>query len=202
MQPPSLQPVSIEDLVAEIIRRIGDTTDRTGLKDTPKRVARSWAELYRGYDPEQSPEITVFPNGSDGVSYNEMITDTGTFYSMCEHHMLPFHGHYSFGYIPAKKGNVLGLSKVARVVAHCSARLQVQERLTTQIVDTLWDALATSGVERPRGMALTLRATHLCKSMRGVKQHGLMTTHELRGIFKSNPATRAEFLHSTGGSND
>ncbi len=183
-----------EELVAEIIRRMGDDPSRTGLKDTPARVVSTWSDLYAGYDVHNKPKITTFPNGEDGIVYNEMIIDTGTFYSNCEHHMLPFFGEYTFGYIPSKNGNVLGLSKVARVVKYRSAKLQIQERLTGEIVQMLWKALSVNSKEGPKGMALVLTGTHLCKSARGVEQEGKMTTIELRGLFKKNQATRAEFF--------
>lgn len=187
-----------EELVTEMIRRIGEDPDRAGLKDTPRRVTAVWSELYVGYSDDKKPKITTFPNGEDGLIYNEMIVDSGTFYSNCEHHLLPFFGEYTFGYIPAKKGNVLGLSKVARVVDFCSAKLQIQERLTGEIVQMLWDALSKDS-EEPRGMGLLLSGTHMCKSMRGIGKDGRMTTVELRGLFKKNHGTRVEFLHMKGG---
>ncbi|MEK7642803.1 MAG: GTP cyclohydrolase I [Patescibacteria group bacterium] len=187
---------SDEELIIELIKRIGENPKRIGLLKTPSRVARSWGELYFGYDQNRKPEITTFPNGEDGLFYNEMILDTGTFNSTCEHHLLPFFGKYYFGYIPSKEGKVLGISKVARIVAFCSAKLQIQERLTVEVVQTLWEALSDNLLE-PRGMALVLIGTHMCKSMRGVKKDGVMTTIELRGLFKNNQSTRNEFLQMT-----
>lgn len=166
---------------------------REGLEDTPKRIAKMYAELFRGYDPKEAPEVTIFKNGSDGIAYDEMVLDEGTFHSHCEHHNLPFFGRYYFAYLPAKKGNILGLSKVARVVDYFSARLQIQERLGQQIVDYLWDKL-TVGKNKPVAMGLVLRAKHMCKSMRGVRKEGVMTTSCLRGALKDNPSARDEFL--------
>lgn len=184
-------------LVSEVIKRIGDNPERSGLVDTPKRVVSAWREMYRGYDQSHKPVVTTFQNGEDEIMYSGMITDTGSYVSMCEHHMLPFFGKYTFGYIPAEKGRVLGLSKVARVVSYYSARLQIQERLTHQIVDHLWDALTENEERAPRGMALVLSGMHMCKLMRGVRQSGSMTTIDVRGVFKDSPATRAEFLALT-----
>jgi GTP cyclohydrolase IA len=184
---------SNEELIAEVIRRLGDDPERIGLRETPGRVVRSWGELYFGYDQSRKPKITTFPNGEDGLEYDEMILDSGTFHSTCEHHLLPFFGRYHFGYIPAKGGRVLGISKVARVIDFCSAKLQIQERLTREVIRMLLDALSDDS-SKPRGMAIVLAGTHMCKSMRGTKKDGKMTTVELMGLFKNNQSTRNEFL--------
>lgn len=173
-------------LVEAIIEAIGDNANREGLKDTPTRVVKSWKEMFYGYDEEQHPKITIFPNNSDGIDYDEVIMDSGPFHSFCEHHMLPFRGMYYFAYRP--KDKVLGLSKVARIVDYCSARLQVQERLTKQIVDEIEKIL------EPNAIALVLRASHECKELRGVRKPGVMTTSVMRGEFRSDPAMRNEFL--------
>jgi GTP cyclohydrolase I len=185
----------IEELWKEILKEIGEDNNRVGLQDTPKRIAKMYKELFRGYDEDQKPKITTFPNGQDGVQYEQMIIDTGSFYSHCEHHGVPFFGDYWFAYIPSKTGKILGLSKVARVVDYFAAKLQVQERLTQEIVDCLWKELSNGGPE-PKGMVLVMKGKHLCKSMRGAKKEGWMTTSEVKGEFltpsKGNPLQ--EFL--------
>ena len=182
-----------EELIKKQLEAIGENPDRPGLKDTPKRVVNMWKEIFRGYDPEQKPHITTFMNGEDGLTYDQMITDTGEFYSHCEHHAVPFFGNYYFAYIPHKKGKILGLSKVARVVDYHSAKLQVQERLVQDILNELWDALCEGTLHEPLGMALMMRGEHLCKTMRGAKKKGSMTTTELRGAFR-DPEVRNEFM--------
>ena len=186
---------NIENHVRAILREIGENPDREGLLDTPKRVAKMYKEIFRGYDGNQKPIVTTFNNGVDGVAYDEMVVDSGVFYSQCEHHMVPFSGNYWFGYIPSLKGKVVGLSKVARVVDYFSAKLQIQERLVHEIVTYLLEALSGGGVEPPLGLALVMKAEHLCKTMRGVKKKGVMTTSKMLGVFldKDNPA-RNEFL--------
>jgi len=145
-----------------------------------------WKELFRGYDPEQKPKITVFDNGADGLVYDNMVIDTGDFYSQCEHHMVPFFGQYWFAYVPDKK--ILGISKVARVVDYYSAKLQVQERLVKEVLDEIEKQV------QPLGIALVMKGEHLCKTMRGVKKKGFMVTSDLRGVFKAKPEARAEFM--------
>jgi GTP cyclohydrolase I len=176
----------MEDHVIRILEYIGENPNRDGLIDTPKRVVKMWGELFRGYDKEQKPKIAVFENGKDGLMYDQMIFDTGRFHSQCEHHMVPFMGEYYFAYIPDKK--IIGLSKIARLVDYYSAKLQIQERLVKEVVDEVEKLL------EPRGIALVMKAEHLCKSIRGVKKAGKMITTELRGAFKENLATRDEFL--------
>lgn len=177
----------MQALIKSIIAGIGDDPTRNGLLDTPKRVEKMYKELFMGYDPEQKPKITVFDNNDDGMNYDQMIIDTGYFYSQCEHHMVPFFGEYVFAYIPKKK--ILGLSKVARVVDYHSARLQVQERLVQEIVDEFQEALD------PLGIALVMKGRHLCKEMRGVKKiNGVMITSDLRGVIRDKVETRDEFM--------
>ncbi len=183
----------VKELWTKLLELLGDNPLREGLKNTPRRVAAMYSELFCGYDLKSKPKITVFPNGSDNVTYNQLIIDEGTFCSFCEHHCLPFFGKYWFGYIPHKEGNILGLSKVARIVRFHSARLQVQERLVGEIIDDVWSAISKSNVE-PKGMALVLKAKHLCKCIRGVRQDGEMTTIELRGLLKEDQKTRQEFF--------
>ena len=181
--------LNIRTNIMTILALIGDDPNREGLKDTPRRVANMYEELYKGYNKAEKPKITVFTNGSDGVKIDEMITKSGYFYSTCEHHMVPFFGTFYFGYIPNK--NFLGISKIPRVVDYCAAKLQVQERLTTEVVDML------EQVTKPLGIGLVIKARHLCEEMRGVKKHDCLTTTScLRGAFKdkSKPEVRAEFM--------
>jgi len=178
-----------------ILKEIGEDYTREGLLDTPTRIAKMYKEIFRGYDPSQKPKVTTFKNGVDGISYDEMICDEGDFYSQCEHHVIPFLGKYYFAYIPHPKGNIIGLSKVARVVDYFSAKLQIQERLVHEIVECLWEALQTEdGSYAPLGMALIMKGEHLCKTMRGVKKKGKMTTSVMKGVFKNDASTRSEFL--------
>jgi len=179
-----------ESLVEALLWEIGEDPHREGLKDTPRRVVNMWKELFRGYIPSQKPVISVFKNGNDGISYDEMIVDQGSFYSHCEHHMVPFFGKYWFGYIPSKNGAIIGLSKVARIVDYHAAKLQIQERLVNDIVEDLWSACAA--FEEPIGMGLVMQAEHLCKTMRGVKKEGKMTTIKLKGVFLHT--AKQEFL--------
>jgi len=174
-----------EKIITDIFWLIGEKPDRDGLKDTPKRVLKMWEEMFRGYDPKQKPAVTAFENGKDGLVVDEMVIDTGDFYSHCEHHMVPFFGQYWFAYIPNKK--IVGLSKVARVIDYYSAKLQVQERLVKEVLDELERAL------EPKGIALIMKGEHLCKTMRGAKKKGTMTTSDMRGVFRE-AETRAEFL--------
>lgn len=177
---------NIESAIKNILELIGENSEREGLIDTPKRIARMYSEIFRGYDPNQKPKITTFNND---MGSTDIVFDTGDYYSMCEHHMLPFFGKYYFAYIPKKDGKILGISKVARVVGYCSARLQLQERLARDIVDMLLEALDNE-VE---GMAIVMKGTHLCKTMRGVRNNGTMTVAHLSGVFKDNPDARTEF---------
>ena len=182
-----------EKVVRDMIMKIGEDIYREGLVDTPKRVVKMWEELYRGYDESRKPKLTLFRNGFDGINYDEMICDSGSFYSSCEHHMVPFFGKYYFAYIPSTKGWILGLSKVARVVEFFSAKLQVQERLTHEIVDYIYRKMGR-GPHKPLGMALVMEAEHLCKTMRGVKMKGKMRTTKLIGVFKTDAKARSEFM--------
>ena len=184
---------TVHDNIRRIFEYIGEDPNRTGLLGTPDRIVRMWKEIFRGYDKKSAPKITVFPNGEDGIVYDSMVIDEGDYYSMCEHHMMPFFGHYWFAYIPNPKGKILGISKIGRVVDYCAARLQVQERLTHDIVDMLEKALGAD--YPPLGIALVMRGSHLCKEMRGVKKKGIMTSSFLTGAFKTDAETRAEFMN-------
>jgi len=183
----------IEKHIKEILILIGEDTNREGLRGTPERVARMYAEVFRGYDEKQKPKVTTFQNGADGLKIDEMIIDKGDLYSHCEHHMCMISARYFFAYIP--NDVVLGLSKVARIVDYYSAKLQIQERLVKEIVDEL------QKICKPKGIALVVVGEHFCKTMRGVKKKGEMITSDLRGAFKENDATRAEFMKFVNGGN-
>lgn len=185
-----------EQHVRELLEYVGEDPYRAGLQDTPERVVRMWKELFRGYDPAQKPKVTTFWNGTDGLTCNQMVTDTGDFASMCEHHVLPFMGQYYFAYIPHPKGKILGLSKIARVVDYCAARMQIQERLVQDVVRMIENAL-TESVEpdcEPLGIACVMKAHHTCKEIRGARKKGIMTSSCLTGVFQTDPAVRNEFL--------
>ena len=176
---------AIEAAVRTILTEIGEDPARDGLIRTPERVARAYAELTAGYhvDPQALINGAIFD-----VDYDEMVIVRDIhFYSLCEHHTLPFYGHAHVAYIP--NGKVIGLSKVARIVDIYARRLQIQEQLTTQIADALMQVL------QPTGVAVVIEAKHLCMMMRGVeKQNSVMTTSHLLGVFKEDARTRSEFL--------
>lgn len=177
-----------EDAIRLLIRYIGENPERNGLVGTPDRITRMWREIFRGYDLSQKPKITTFPN-KEGIM--DLIFDSGDYYSMCEHHILPFFGKYYFAYVPSKNGRILGLSKIARVVGYCSAKLQLQERLAHEIIDMLSDALNGEAM----GFAIVMRGQHLCKTMRGVKNNGRMSVAHFTGVFQLNKSLRDEFYN-------
>lgn len=177
---------NLEHQIALLLLCIGENPDREGLEETPHRIAKMCHELFRGYNPDAKPKITTFANDMNST---DIVFDTGDYYSMCEHHMLPFFGRYYFAYIPKADGKILGISKVARVVGYCSARLQLQERLARDIVTMLSDALDNYC----EGMAIVMKGKHLCKTMRGVRNNGEMTTAYLSGVFRKNMDARTEF---------
>jgi GTP cyclohydrolase I len=183
--PTSLDTASTQDLYRELIRRIGEDPTRDGLVNTPERMEKSMAYLTRGY--QQSVE-TVLHEALFDVDYDEMvIVKDIEFFSLCEHHLLPFFGKAHVAYIP--NGKVIGLSKTARLVDVFARRLQVQERLTQQIADAIDEAI------HPQGVAVILEAQHLCMMMRGVeKQHSSTITSAMLGVFKTQLQTRNEFL--------
>ena len=174
----------IEAAVREILSEIGEDPDREGLAGTPERMHRMYFELTAGYhvDPDRLVNSAIFE-----VDYSEMVVVKDIpFYSLCEHHLLPFFGSAHVAYIP--NGRVIGLSKIPRIVEMYARRLQVQERLTQQVADFLMDAVV------PRGVGVVLEATHLCAAMRGVRKPGtVMTTAAVLGLFRRNEKTRAEF---------
>ncbi len=174
----------IEQLVKELLKELGEDPNREGLKETPRRIAKSYERLFGGYKIDPQDFHTEF----DGEDYDEMIICKDIdFYSNCEHHMQPFFGKVSIGYIPNKK--IIGLSKLPRIVETFSRRLQNQERLTMQIAQTLEKLL------KPKGVGVVIEAKHLCVMARGVeKQNATMTTSSFRGLFKKNAKTRDEFL--------
>ena len=178
---------SIEDAVRSILAAIGEDPQRDGLLRTPERIARSYGELLAGYrtDPVKLINAALFD-----VDYQDMVLVRDIeFYSLCEHHMLPFIGRAHVAYIP--QGKVIGLSKIPRIVALFARRLQVQERMTHQIADFVCEAI------NPLGAGVVVEALHLCSMMRGVKKHDArMTTSTMIGTFRSNPTTRQEFLDS------
>ncbi|OIO84674.1 MAG: GTP cyclohydrolase I FolE [Anaerolineae bacterium CG2_30_57_67] len=183
--PTSLDLTVIETAVAQILAAVGEDPARDGLLRTPQRVARMYTELLAGYttDPVALVNGAIFE-----VQYDEMVIVRDIeFYSLCEHHMLPFMGRAHVAYIP--NGKVLGLSKIPRIVDMYARRLQVQEHMTRQIADFLRDLL------KPQGVAVVVEAMHLCSMMRGVKKHDArMTTSAMHGAFRANLATRQEFL--------
>ena len=182
----------IEDHIRRILEYIGENPNREGLIGTPDRIVRMWKEIFRGYDPSQKPKITVFDNGKDGITYDNMVIDEGKFVSNCEHHCVWFWGKYYFAYIPNPKGKILGISKIGRIVDYCSARLQIQERLVHDIVKMLKEALGEENP--PLGMALVMKGHHSCKEFRGAKKEGLMTSSYLDGAFKEDAQVRSEFM--------
>lgn len=174
-----------QEAVKTLLRYIGENPEREGLLGTPERITRMYREIFRGYNPDEKPKITTFENES---KVTDIVFDSGHYHSMCEHHMLPFFGRYYFAYIPSPTGRILGISKVARVVGHCAARLQLQERLAQEIIAMLTEALDGETL----GMAILMRGQHLCKSMRGVKNNGEMTVCHLSGAFL-HPEVKDEF---------
>lgn len=181
-----------KNAIKTVLQFIGENPDRPGLIDTPERMIRMFDEMFRGYDPDKAPKITTFDNGRDGIVYDNMVIDKGDFYSVCEHHCRTFFGEYIFAYIPNPKGKILGLSKIGRVVDYCASKLQVQERLVSDVVALLSEALGSENP--PLGMALMMRGRHMCKESRGARKKGVMSSTYLTGIFKENSDARREFL--------
>ncbi len=180
---------TVRRAVSQIIKAVGEDPEREGLQNTPDRVSRMYAELLSGYsaDPQKIINGALF-----NINYDEMVLVRDIeFYSLCEHHMLPFLGRAHVAYLP--KGKVIGLSKIPRVVDMYARRLQVQERMTRQIADFLQHTL------EPQGVAVVVEAVHMCSMMRGVKKHDArMTTSAMHGAFRTNLATRQEFLDNIG----
>ena len=185
--------LSTQDIYRELLRRIGEDPARDGLAQTPERVEKAMAFLTQGYAMDVP---TVLNDALFEVDYDEMVMVRDVeFYSLCEHHLLPFFGKVHVAYVP--RGRVIGLSKIPRLVEMYSRRLQVQERMTTQIADAIVQAI------EPQGVGVIVEAQHLCMMMRGVeKQHSATVTSAMRGVFKTQTQTREEFLslvrHSGG----
>jgi GTP cyclohydrolase I len=175
----------MQDIIRQLLAELGEDPTREGLLDTPGRVERALRFLTSGYSADID---TVLNNALFSVDYNEMvIVKDVDFYSLCEHHLLPFFGKCHVAYIP--QGRVIGLSKVPRLVDVFARRLQIQERMTSQIADTIQDKIA------PLGVAVVMEATHLCMSMRGVeKQNSVAVTSAMLGVFREDARTRMEFL--------
>jgi GTP cyclohydrolase I len=177
--------LTTQELYRELLRRIGEDPARDGLAETPERVEKAMAFLTQGY----AMDVPTVLNGAlFEVEYDEMVMVRDVeFYSLCEHHLLPFFGKVHVAYVPS--GRVIGLSKIPRLVEMYSRRLQVQERMTTQIADAIAEAIA------PQGVGVIVEAQHLCMMMRGVeKQHSATVTSAMRGVFKTQMQTRNEFL--------
>jgi GTP cyclohydrolase I len=186
--PKAFNTAAIRKAVREIIRAVGEDPTREGLRETPRRVADMYAEVFSGL--RQDPADVLRVGFEEGHQELVLVKDI-PFYSMCEHHFLPFHGLAHVGYIP--NGRVVGLSKLARAVEILARRPQLQERLTSQLADAIMTTL------EPAGVAVVISAEHLCMTMRGVRKPGSMTvTSAMRGVFQRNPATRAEFMSLIG----
>lgn len=180
----SIDKARIEAAVREILVAIGEDPEREGLAQTPRRIAESYEEIFGGLGLDAASLLDVgFEEGHEEMVLLRDIP----FFSMCEHHLLPFHGSASVAYVP--RGRVVGISKIARLVDCVARRPQLQERLTSEIADTLMSAL------EPHGVGVTVSAEHLCMTMRGIKKPGSrMVTSAMRGTFRSQDETRAEFL--------
>ncbi len=176
----------IERALVSIIKAMGEDPNREGLVGTPARVAKMYAELFMGLNVDPRKELQV---GYE-LGHREMVIVRDIpFYSMCEHHLLPFYGTVDIGYLPDVSGRVVGISKLARVVEIIARRPQIQERLTTEIADTVMDGL------NPSGVGVVVQGEHLCMIMRGVKKPGSnIVTSALRGSFRTKPETRTEFF--------
>lgn len=179
----------IEIIVREFLKAIGENPERDGLKETPTRVARMCEELFKGICLSPKEEIRIFNEQCIGDNRDYVILKDIPVYSICEHHLMPFIGHACIVYIP-KEGKVIGLSKIARIIDLVSKKPQLQERLTNEIADILYDNI------EPKGLAVFIIAEHLCVSMRGVKAIGTKTqTSSFRGVFEESLSIRAEILN-------
>jgi len=182
----SVDTARVEAAVRELLVAIGEDPDRPGLQDTPARVGRAYAEMFAGLAQDPYDVLaTTFDEGHDEL----VLVKDIPMYSTCEHHLVPFHGVAHVGYIPGEDGRVTGLSKLARLVEVYARRPQVQERMTRQVADALFEVL------KPRGVIVVIEAEHLCMAMRGIRKPGSRTmTSAVRGIFRENAATRSEAM--------
>lgn len=178
----------IEHTVVRMLEYIGEDPTRPGLLETPKRVVKMWGEVFGGMSKKTRPRIQTVPNGEDDVFYDEMLRDSGYFFSHCEHHLVPFFGDYYFGYIPDKL--ILGASKIGRLVDYYSARPQIAERLVNQVINDIEKEV------KPHGSILVMNARHLCKEMRGLKKwNSPYEAIATRGYFRENTNNcKDEFL--------
>ena len=187
IMPAAKEPIDtqrIREAVREIIIGVGEDPDREGLRDTPRRVAEMYAEVFAGLAEDPANVLQV---GFEEGHQEMVIVKDIPFYSMCEHHFLPFHGVAHVGYIP--NGRVVGLSKLARAVEILARRPQLQERLSSQLADVIMETV------QPQGVAVVINAEHLCMTMRGIRKPGSFTvTSAMRGVFRQGTATRAEFM--------
>jgi GTP cyclohydrolase I len=185
------KPGRLQELIRELLVEIGEDPQREGLIETPRRVAETWGFFTQGHGQDIGELLgdAIVEDSHDGT----VLVKDIDFYSLCEHHLVPFYGNCHIAYIPNKK--IIGLSKIARVVEVYSRRLQVQERFTNQIADALEEHLA------PRGVAVLVEARHLCMTMRGVEKHNsVVTTNSLRGRFEKDESLRADFYAQLGNS--
>lgn len=175
--------MSPQDLVRSLIKAIGDDPSRPGLEETPDRVVRSWEELYKGYVEDPSSHIKVFRS-----DFDQVVAMSGLrFFSMCEHHILPFYGTCSIAYLPNESGDILGASKFSRIVNSCARKLQVQEKMTQQIAGVIQSSIS------PRGVVVMAEGVHLCMMARGVREsEATMITSYVSGIFREDTSARVE----------
>ncbi|MGH9068034.1 MAG: GTP cyclohydrolase I FolE [Acidimicrobiales bacterium] len=187
VEPAGVDSDRVEAAVRELLAAVGEDPGRDGLVDTPRRVAAMYGELFSGLSDDPARHLTT----TFAAEHDEMVMVRDiAFASLCEHHLVPFMGRAHVAYIPNEDGRITGLSKLARLVDGYARRLQVQERLTAQVADTMQRVLA------PRGVLVVMEAEHLCMSMRGVKKPGALTvTSAVRGVFRTEAATRAEAMH-------
>ena len=193
-QEPVLSQSQVEKAFREVLRWIGEDPDRDGLRETPKRLARAYQEYFSGY--QQDPERLLLKTFEETDGYDEMVVLRGIpFESHCEHHVAPIIGRAWIAYVPDRR--VVGISKIARVVHAYAKRLQIQERLTAQVANTIEKVL------KPQGVAVVIKAAHHCMSSRGVHIHGTdMVTSRMLGCFRENPMTRQEFMSMVHSSTD
>lgn len=180
---------SVADNIVRLLQYIGEDPNRPGLLETPHRVAKAWADWTAGYGQDPASILKVFEDGAEECDEMVVVRDI-PFYSHCEHHLAPFFGTADIAYIP--NGRIVGLSKLSRLLDVFARRLQVQERLTSQVAGALWEHL------QPKGVGVTLKARHLCMESRGINRQGHHTvTSALRGVFKEDARVRAEFQNLT-----